>query len=162
MVVKHSCQKVVGCSYCVEVSCEVKVDILHGNYLSVSAACSTALDTEYGAKRWFTESYHGVLSDLSESVCQTNGCCCLTFTCRCRCDSCYQDELAVRLVCMVLKELVVYLSLVLSVLLKIFFLDTSLSCDLCDEFFVTCLCDLDVRSEFCHNLPPNCFFILFF
>ena len=46
VVVKHSSKEIVGCADRMHISREMKVDILHGNYLCVSAACSTALDTE--------------------------------------------------------------------------------------------------------------------
>ena len=47
MVIDHCCKKVVCCADCVEVTCEVKVDIFHWNYLGISAACCTAFYTEY-------------------------------------------------------------------------------------------------------------------
>ena len=62
MVVDHCCQQVVGCADCVEVTGEMKVDILHGNYLCVSAACCPAFYTKYRSKGWLTKSNHNVFA----------------------------------------------------------------------------------------------------
>ena len=41
-------KKIVCGSNCVHISRKVKVDVLHGNDLSISATCGTALDSENG------------------------------------------------------------------------------------------------------------------
>ena len=50
VVVDHGCQQVVCCTDRMEVTCEVKVDIFHRNYLSISAAGCSAFYTEYRSK----------------------------------------------------------------------------------------------------------------
>ena len=102
-----------------EVTCEVKVDVFHRDDLCVSAACSTALDAEDRAKRRLTESDDDVLAKLLHSVCETYSCSCLALTCRCRVDSCNQDELAVRTVYF-LQNIIVNFCLILAILLEIF------------------------------------------
>ena len=119
MVVDHGCEQVVGCADCVEVTCEVKVDVFHRDDLCVSAACSTALDAEDRAEGRLTESDDDVLAKLLHSVCETYSCSCLALTCRCRVDSCYQDELAVRTVYF-LQNVIINLCLILAILLEIF------------------------------------------
>ena len=50
MVVDHCCKQVVCCTDCVEIACEMEVDVFHRYYLCVSAACCTALNAEYRSK----------------------------------------------------------------------------------------------------------------
>ena len=47
MVVDHCCQQVVSCTNRMEVTGEMKVDILHRNNLCVSAACCSTFYSEY-------------------------------------------------------------------------------------------------------------------
>ena len=95
MVVNHGCQQVVGCSDCMEVAGEVKIDVLHGHYLRVSAAGSSSLYTEYRSQRRLTKGYHNLLADFLKSVCQSYRCGSLSFSCRGRVDRRYQNQLAV-------------------------------------------------------------------
>ena len=46
VVVDHSGKKVICCSDCVEVTCEMQVDVFHRNDLCITAACGAALDAE--------------------------------------------------------------------------------------------------------------------
>ena len=47
MVVDHCCQQVVSCTDCMEVTGEMKIDVLHRNNLCVSAACCSTFYSEY-------------------------------------------------------------------------------------------------------------------
>ena len=95
VVVDHCCQQVVCCADRMEVAGEMKVDILHRHNLCVSAACCSALYTEYRSKGRLTKRYHNVLAKLLHTVCKTYGRRSLSFSCRSRVDRCYQDQLAV-------------------------------------------------------------------
>ena len=128
----------------------MKVDVLHGYNLSVAAACSSSLDAEYRSERRLTESYNGLLADLSQSVCKTYGCGGLTFTCRGGCDSCHQDQLAVGITCPVLQKLVVDLCFVFSVLFYIFVTYSYLLSDFSNRSLLAFLCDLNICLTFCH------------
>ena len=95
VVVDHRCQQVVCRADRVEVTCKVKVDVLHRDYLCVSSACSSALYAEYRSEGRLTQRYHNLLADLCETVCQTYGGRGLSFACRRRVDRRYKDQLAV-------------------------------------------------------------------
>ena len=98
VVVDHCCKKVVCSSDCMEVTCEMKVDILHWNNLCVSAACSAALNTEYRSKRWLTKCNHCALSKSLHSISKSYSCSCFSLTSRGRVDCCYKDQFSVFLV----------------------------------------------------------------
>ena len=149
VVVDHCCEQVVCCADRMEVTCEVKVDILHRNYLCIAAACCTALNTEYRSERWLTESYHNALAEPLHTVCKTYCCSCFSFTCRCRVDSSYEDQLAVLFVAF-FQEIVINLCFVLTILLQIFVVDACFFCDLGDRLHCALLCNFDVTFE-SHN-----------
>ena len=124
VVVNESCEQIVSSAHRMKIPCEMQVDIFHWNDLRIAATGRSALDAEYRTKRRLTQSYHSVLADLSEAVCQSYRSRGLTFTCRCRCDGCYQNQLSVGLVRHILQKLVVDLCFVLSVLFHILFVNT--------------------------------------
>ena len=146
MVIDHCCKKVVCCADCVEVTCEVKVDIFHRNYLRISAACCTAFYTEYRSKGWLTKSYHNVLAKLLHCVCQTYCSSGFSFSGRSRVDSGNQNQFAIILICF-FQKIVVDFCFVFTILLKIFVLNTCFSCNLSDWFHFTFLCDFDVTFK---------------
>ena len=55
VVVQHRRKQVVAGGNGVEVARKVQVDILHRNYLRISATGSTSFNTKNRAKRWFTQ-----------------------------------------------------------------------------------------------------------
>ena len=146
MVVNHSCQQVVRCADSVEVAGEVKIDILHRNYLCVSAACCSALYAEYRSQGRLTKGYHNLLANLLHTVCQTYGCGGLSLSCRSRVDSGYQNQLTI-LSRFLLQQIVVNFCFVLSVLLQIFVVDTCLCRDVSNRQHLCFLCDFDVSFE---------------
>ena len=95
VVVDHSCQQVVCCTDCMEVTGEVKVDIFHWNNLCVSAACCSAFYTEDRSKRWLAKCNHCFFTDSGKSVYQTYRSCCFSFSCRCRVDGCNEDQFSI-------------------------------------------------------------------
>ena len=152
MVVNHSSQQVVGSTDCVEVTGEMKVDIFHRNYLSVSAAGSTTFNTEYRSKRRLTESNHNVLAKLLHTVCQTYCSSSLTFTGRCRVDGGNQDQFTVGSV-RFFEQTVVNFCFVFSVLLQVFVINACFFCDLGDREHFAFLCDLNVCFV-THDVSP--------
>ena len=95
MVVDHCCKQVVCCADRMEVTGEVKVDILHRHNLCVSAACSSALYTEDRSKGRLTKCYHCLLAKLLHTVRKAYGRRSLSFSCRSRIDCRYKDQLTI-------------------------------------------------------------------
>ena len=143
MVVDHRCQEVVCRADRVEIACEVEVDVLHGNDLSVSAAGSAALDTEDRSEGGLAQSDHYLLAELLQAVSESDCRRCLSFSCRCGVHRCHKDQLAV-LPVGILQKLVVDLSLILAVLFQIFVTDACLCRDLSDRKHLTFLRDFDI------------------
>ena len=143
VVVDHCCQQVVRGTDRVEITCEVKVDVLHGNDLSVSAACSAALDAENRSEGGLAQCYHNLLAELLKTIRQTDGCCCLSFSCRRRVHRCNKDKLAVFPVG-ILQKLIVDLGLVFAVLFQVFVTDACLCRDLGDRKHLTFLRNFDI------------------
>ena len=98
MVIDHCCKKIVCSSDCMEITCEMKIDIFHRNNLCISAACSTTLNTEYRSKRWLTKCNHNALSKFLHSISKSYSCSCFSLTSRGRVDCCYKDQFSVFLV----------------------------------------------------------------
>ena len=48
VIVQQRCQKIVGGGDGMKISGKMKIQILHGNYLSITAACGAALDSKAG------------------------------------------------------------------------------------------------------------------
>ena len=71
MVIYHSREKIVSRGDSVEVAREMKVDVLHRNSLSVSAACRTALNTKYRTKRRLSECHSNLFAYSVHSVCKS-------------------------------------------------------------------------------------------
>ena len=98
MVVDKSAKQVVSRSYSVHIACEVQVDVLHRNDLSVSAASRTALDTKNRAKRRLSQSENSFLAYLVHRLSQTNGNSGLALSCRSRVYSGNKNKLTVRII----------------------------------------------------------------
>ena len=132
-----------------EVTCEMKVDIFHRNYLCITAACCSTLYTEYRSEGWLTESYHYVFAEFLHTICKTYGCCGLSFTGRCRIDCSYKDQFTILFVAF-FQKIVIDFCFVFSVLLQIFVINTCFFCNLCDWQHFALLCNFDVTFE-SHN-----------
>ena len=118
VVVQHGGQEVVGRADGVEVAGEVQVDVLHGNDLGVSAACSAALHAEHGAQAGLAQRDDHVLALASQRVGQAHRRGGLALAGGRRVDGRHQDELAGR-VLLVGEQVVVHLRLVRTVQLEI-------------------------------------------
>ena len=144
MVVQHGGDQVVRCADGVEVTCEVKVDILHGDHLGIAAAGSAALDAEHRSEGRLAQGEDRVLSDLPESVRQADGSGGLSFARRRGGDGGHQDQLSV-LPVRLPKELVIHFCFVITVQFKVFFVNSRNFRDLRDLFRLHGLRDLNVR-----------------
>ena len=146
MVINHSCQQVVSCTDCVEVTSEVKVNVFHRNNLCISAACCSTFYSEYRSKRRLTKCYHNFLADLAHTICQTYGSGSLTFSCRSRVDCSYQNQFSV-LSRNLFQQIVVNFCLVLTILLQILVINTCFCSNLGNWSCFALLCNFDVRFE---------------
>ncbi len=146
MVVNHRCQQVVRRADCMEITCEMKVDVFHRNHLCVSASCSAAFHTKDRSKGRLAKSNHNLLAELLHTICQTYGRSGLALSCRSRVDCGNENQLAVGSV-RLFQQIVVDLCFVLAVLLQILVIDPCFCCDLSDRSHLTFLCDLDVGFE---------------
>ena len=155
MVVDHSCQQVVGRADRVEVTCEVQVDILHGNYLCITAAGCAALDTKDRSQGGLTKGYHDLFAQLLQSVRKADGCCGLAFAGRRGVHRCHEDQLSV-VSLGVLEKFVVDLGLVFAVLFQILVTDARFLCDLCDREHLTFLRNFNIALV-AHSLIPFLF-----
>ena len=111
VIVDHSGKQIVGSTDSVEVSREVKVDILHGNDLGPAAAGSAALDAEHGTKRRLAQGDDHVLANFAHAVGQADRRSGFAFACRRGIDGGHKDKLA-RLVLFIEQQVVIYLGLV--------------------------------------------------
>ena len=143
MVVKHCCKQIVCRTDCVKIAGEVQVDILHGNNLSVSAACGTALYSENRAERRLAESNRTFLTDSCKTICKAYRGGSFTFACRGRIDGGNKHKLAVCPVA-ILEQIVIYLCLILAVLLDIFIGDVKLCRNFIYIFHFALLCNFYV------------------
>src|SRR6056297_353443 len=57
VVVQKCVQKIMGCGYCMDVSCKMKIDILHGHNLGISSSGGSSFDSKTGSKGRFTKGY---------------------------------------------------------------------------------------------------------
>ena len=150
MVVEHGAAKVVRRGNRVHIACKVKVDVLHREYLSVAAACSAALDAEYGTERGFSQGNDCLLSDFSHSLSQTCGGSGFTFTCRGRVDSGNENQFAVGICADACAELVRKLCLVFSVKLEFILGNSNLCRHFLDRQKCRLLSNFNIRQHKMH------------
>ena len=72
VIVEHGGEKIVRRAYRVKIPGEMKVDVLHGDDLSVSAAGGAALYAEYRTERRLAQRDNGLLPDSAERVRKTD------------------------------------------------------------------------------------------
>src|SRR5205823_471437 len=85
--INGSGQQIIGGGYGMNVPCQVKVDVLHGNDLAVSTAGRAALDSEGWSLAGLTNAREDVLAKVrSQSLTEADCCGRLSLTERRRCD----------------------------------------------------------------------------
>ena len=162
VVVQHGGQQVVGSADGVEVAGEVEVDVLHGDYLSVAAAGSAALDAEHGAEGGLTQGDDGLLAQLAQRVADADGGGGLALAGGGRVDGGDQDQLGLVVGVALVQQVVVDLRLVLAVVVEILLGQTELGCDLTDVARSCFLCNFDVALEsHCNHDLSYKFFVCF-
>ena len=119
MVIEQCAEKIVCRCDGVHIACEVQVDVLHRDYLSISAACCAALDAEHGTERGLTESEYSPFAYLCHSLGKTYGNGGLALACGGGVDGGNEYQLAVGLICSLSKKLFGKLCLVMTVRLYI-------------------------------------------
>ena len=152
VVVKKCGKKVVCSCNSVHVTREVKVNVLHGNNLSITAACSTALNTHNGTERGLTESYYGIFTKSAKSLSETYGSSCLAFACRSGVDGCCKNKFTVGIGGNSLNKLFGKLCFIFSVKLKLVKADAYLFSNLCNRFHFRTLCNLNISKHFHRSL----------
>ena len=58
--------------YCVEITCEMEVDILHGNDLCMTATRRASFDTKTGAETRLAEADRGFFTNFIERISKTH------------------------------------------------------------------------------------------
>ncbi len=96
MVIQQSGQKIVGRGNRMKISRKVKIQLLHGYHLCISAACCPALDAKTGSQRRLPQGNDCLFSKPAESLPQAYACRRLPFSCRSRIDRRHQNQLSVR------------------------------------------------------------------
>ena len=126
-------EQVVGRTDGVEVAGEMQVDVFHGNNLGVAATGRTALDTEHRAERRLAQRHDHVLAAQRKRIGQAHRRGGLALSGRRGIDCGHQDELA-RGVLLLAQQVVIDLRLVVSVQLKVLFVDAGNGSDLANRF----------------------------
>ena len=162
VVVEHGCEQVVCRADGVEITCEVEVDILHGDDLSIAAACSAALDAEDRSQRGLAESDNCLLADGAETVCQTDTGRGLALTCGGGGDRGHEDQFSVRSVCVIFEIVVIDLCLVVAVLLDILLINAQSCRNLSNLLRLRFLCNLNIGLKSHGGMPPFAYVVELF
>ncbi len=80
----------------VQVTCEMEIDLFHGEHLRTTTPCSTALDAKDRPHRWFPHHAGCALTDAVEGLRQTDGRHRFSFTKRCGIDRGHEHKRALR------------------------------------------------------------------
>lgn len=132
-----------------EVTGEVKVDVLHRHDLRIAAAGRAALHAETGAERRLAQRRHGLLADAVEAVGQAHGGRGLAFAGRRRVDRGDEDQLAVLVALNAVDEVPAQLGLVGAVVQQRVLRDADFRADLRDILHLRFAGDLDIGA-LCH------------
>ena len=143
-VIYQRTQQVVCRCDSVHIARKVQIDVLHRNYLCISAACGTALDAEYRTQRWLTQCKDSLFAYLRHRLCKTYGDSRFALARRGRVDSGDKYQLAVGLVLGFLVKALGELCLIVTVGLKVLLAYAELSGDLANFEHFRLLCDLDI------------------
>ena len=78
-----------------KIACEMQINILHRNNLSITAACRPAFHPKAWAKRWFTKTDNRLLTNRVQTITKPNCCCGLAFASWCRVNRGNKNQLCV-------------------------------------------------------------------
>ena len=144
--VDRSCQQVVrGCDG-VQITCQVKVEILHRDYLAVTTPCCAALDPKGGSLAWLADARENPFAQVgAQSLAQTNHGGAFTFSKRGGCNCSHIDILAIRDVFEPVQYLQPHLGFVIPVKNQFFWEKPDLFRNLGNGFDIRFLGDLNIR-----------------
>lgn len=86
MIVEKGGKEIMAGGHRMRVPREMEIDILHGDHLGLSSAGASPFYPEHGAQRWLPERDDSPMAQSRESHGQTDRCCRLSLTQRCRID----------------------------------------------------------------------------
>ena len=154
VIVEHCREQVVRSTDRVKVAGKVKVDVLHGDDLSVATTGCAALDAEHRAERRLAQRDNRLFTDFAQTIRETDRSGGLSLTGRCRSNGGNENQLAVRLVSHVAQQLIVNLGLVVAVLFQVFLTNADIFRNFGDFLFFARLSDFNIRFD-CHifSLP---------
>ena len=147
VVVEQCSDKVVCRGDCVEVACEVEVDILRRQYLCITATCSTTLHTEARAERRLAQGDDSLLANVVKTHTEADAHCGLSYTCLCCGDSRNEDEVALCHALLV-DELVRNLCDILTIVKYIIIGQTDAGCYFADILELRLASNFDIRFHF--------------
>ena len=140
-----------------EVACEVQVNLVHRQHLSSASSAGTALQSEHRSERRLTKSADGVLSDMVQSECQSDGHGGLSDSSLCRRYGSHKDEV-ILLYAFLINEVCGHFSHVVSVVFEVFCRNAILGCHFLYALELSAACYFDV----CHCCIKNnmCFLLV--
>ena len=133
-----------------EIPCEMKVQIFHGNHLGIAAAGRSALNAKAGPKRRLTQGDYRSFPQLPEGFTQAYAGCGLAFPGGRGIDGCHQYQLSIRVFFDGIHVLIGYFRFILSVKLQLILFDPQLLRHLNDWLHDRFLCDFNI----CFHLYP--------
>ena len=139
---------------------KMKVQIFHRNNLRITAAGSTALDSEARSEGRLAESDHGLLAELTKCLAEADSRSSLSFPCGSRIDGSHKDQLALRLSFKRLQKIIRKLRLVLAVQFQIIHVDVKFFRYFPDGLQSCFLCDLNIGLHAASSVLL-CFMALF-
>ncbi len=114
-------EEIVSRAHGVDITGEVKVEILHGHDLRIATAGRTTLDTKGGTLRRLPDNREHLLADVVQALAHTNGGHGLSLAQRGRGDGRDIDVFAIRAILESFKDIKMNLGLVLSIKVQIIF-----------------------------------------
>ena len=122
----------------------MQVDVIHRNDLGISAACGTALNTEYRSEGRFAKSEHRVFILLIQGLGKSDTYGRFAFSCRSRVHGRNQNELAVLFIFSFREETKRQLRFVFAVEFQVISIDPEFLRDLFNRQHFSIACDLNV------------------
>ena len=145
MIVYQCTEKIVSRSNSVHISREVQVYVLHRHYLSISAACCSALDAEHRSERRLSECKSSLFAYLVKALRKAYGNCGFALACGGRVYCSNKDKLSVGVVLYSLENALRQLCLVMAVGLKLVLRNAELCSDLGDPLHFCLFCNFNIR-----------------
>ena len=144
VIIQHSRKQVISRRDRMEISCKMKIQILHGNNLRISASGSSSFDPEARAKGRLTKGDDRFLIKLRQRLPQANRRRRLTLSCRSRIDRSHKYQLPVRPVFDPFPHLIGKLRLILSIEFQFFLHDPYVRRHIPDVCHLCFLCNLNI------------------